>query len=103
MSLLESIHVQVRAVQSAVKDLESDIFQKKQSVAFYRWLDITIALSDDIGNSNLFKRILERIELNIPTLSLYAFLRNLRKIGIYRHDTAGSTTVSTVELRHRYR
>jgi hypothetical protein len=85
MSLLESIHVQVRAVQSAVKDLESDIFQKKQSVAFYKGLDIIIALADDIGNSNLFKQILERIELNIPILSLYAFLRNLRKIGIYRH------------------
>jgi hypothetical protein len=85
MSLLESIHVQVRAVQSAVKDLESAIFQKKQSVAFYRWLDIIIALSDNLGNSNLFKQILEHIELNIPILSLYAFLRNLRKIGIHRH------------------
>lgn len=85
MSLFDSIHVQVQAIQSAVKDLESDVFQKKQSVEFHTWLDIIITLSDDLGNSNLFKRILERIELDIPTLSLYAHLRNLRKTGIYRH------------------
>jgi hypothetical protein len=72
-------------VGSAVEDLRSNIFRKRQTVEFQTWPDTIISLCDDFGNSNLFKLILERVEQNLPTVSLSVYLRNLRKVGIYRH------------------
>ena len=83
-SLFVAIFTMLLSLSDAIKSLETSLYSRTPDPNFLKLLDVVVCTADNLGNSNVFKRILENYDPGYRFPSLPAFVRSLRLVGIYR-------------------